>query len=305
MWLLFIHFLLTVTVASFHSVLAGDEVGADLEAPLRVLSSRLNESKINKATRIINNIPKVEQPHFIEQILKLSQKSPEGSMGLEALDILSKIHASEREDAVDQYMRFMNADATASKPFAKSLQLIGKIPTDHRSLFVDQVFKLIQPTMTLAQQFGVISVLNEIRPSEHDAFIAQTLRLITPDDTNHENVLKILQALSRLNLDVRSQFVDFVLRNGVISIDQILELIQTSIEDWVDTLRGFRDVLDEMQGDYDNQHILGMHNQTVHDKAYEASLNEAVAKLSSRYSASAQDLETILYETFAQPSLIL
>ena len=190
---------------------------------LRILSARLNESKISKATRIVNRVPKVEQPHFVEQILKLGQKSPEGSMGLEALDILSKIHTSEREDAVNQYLRLMNADATASRPFAKSFQIISRIPTDHRSLFVDQVFRLIRPTMTLAQQVGIISALNEVRPTEHDAFIVQTLRLITPDDTNHENVLKVAQALSRLNADVRSQFIDFVFHD-VVFHDVVLAL---------------------------------------------------------------------------------
>ena len=190
---------------------------------LRILSARLNESKISKATRIVNRVPKVEQPHFVEQILKLGQKSPEGSMGLEALDILSKIHTSEREDAVNQYLRLMNADATASRPFAKSFQIISRIPTDHRSLFVDQVFRLIRPTMTLAQQVGIISALNEVRPTEHDAFIVQTLRLNTPDDTNHENVLKVAQALSRLNADVRSQFIDFVFHD-VVFHDVVLAL---------------------------------------------------------------------------------
>ncbi len=292
--MLSIHSLLIITISGFHAVLAGDDVSSDFDMQLRILSARLNESKITKATRIIHNIPKVEQPHFVEQILKLSQKSPEGSMGLEALDILSKIHASEREDAVNQYLRLMNADATASRPFAKSFQIISRIPTDHRSLFVDQVFRLIRPTMTLAQQVGIISALNEVRPTEHDAFIVQTLRLITPDDTNHENVLKVAQALSRLNADVRSQFVDFVFHNGVISIDRILELIQTSIEDWVDTLQGFRNILEDMQDNHGNRHILGLHNQTVHDAAYEGSLTESITKLSSRYSTAVADLEATL-----------
>jgi len=221
--MMLIHSLLIITISGFHAVFAGDDISSDFDTQLKVLSARLNESKISKATRIINRVPKAEQPHFVEQILKLSQKSPKGSMGLEALDILSKIHASEREDAVNQY-----------------------------------------------------------------------LRLITPDDTNHENVLKVAQALSRLNADVRSQFVDFVLHNGVINIDQILELIQTSIEDWVDALQGFRNILEDMQENYGNRHILGLHNQTVHDAAYEDSLTESVTKLSSRYSTSVADLEAIL-----------
>ncbi|RZI46214.1 hypothetical protein [Candidatus Finniella inopinata] len=294
MIILFVKLLVIGTVVITSQVLASVTINEDFEEPLRVLATRLTESKVKTANRIVNRLPKSERRHFIEQVLKLNQRSPEGSVGLETLDILCKTQFHEREDAVNQYLRLMDADSTASKPLAKSFQIITKLQTDHRSLFVDKVLQLTRPTMTLVQQFTIMSVLHNVLSPERDEFIAQTLRLVTPDDTNYVEVLNIIQALARLDSLVRAPFVDSILNSGTTDANQRLDLIRTSIESWIDTMRGFREVLDEMQGEYGNQNIFGLRNQTVHDKAYESSIDEAVVKLSARYSRFAQDLETLL-----------
>ncbi len=251
--------------------------------------------------KLLKSLEPEVRKEFVTDILRILVPSMTKEQCEQAFDILLKIEPEQRKKFVEEVVTLLTSDIGTVQRL-EILVFLFQVDSSERGDFTIQASRLLIGPINSRDRTSIILKLSQCPNTEtRQQVVNQVLNLMQELNLPNDNISSVARYFLSVNPNQRQGFYTFLIQNRVSNLNHIEQLSQVANpNDWQATLNGIRGAINQGRGIQGGQQRPGMNNQTVHDKAYERSISEALNKLQTRYRSrprySLEDLQRFYLE---------
>lgn len=232
----------------------------------------------------LSKIERINLPKQIEESIPRVKWKEKGDLMTKLLRMISPLSTVDRQSALFAAMYLINRVNIKTESI-NIVQALQRLPEKDYMAFALNIMQFTRIFPVIIGETALL--LSSLNQDQRDTFLVNAQDFLElPQFHNIDSSVRtsLLNCLFHIATAERYNFIEFIRGNNIQNLQDVSDLCQVNRADWEATWAGIQAREVAARGIGIETPVVGLRNQTVHDRETEQSIGNSLQKLDKRYS---------------------